>query len=235
MLNERKICMEKNFSIREKLIIENELKFEIEKKESFKEIFDYLNENYLVTPYKNACMDDYYYDTQNHDLAKAGISYRVRYRPQVSINAKLRPILSESIWSRYEYSCKVDGKTPNKSNLFDIDCDIHNKIKSFLGKEDLKDLENVTVVNQFRTGFILYFPRKNPFEGNDFMGVAFFDQYSKKGMNKVYYGFELESFQQSDVFASPYIFEEFKKVGNYIESLGHRISDESKKERLTLV
>lgn len=227
--------MSKNFSIREKLIIENELKFEIEKKESFKEIFDYLNENYIVTPYKNACMDDYYYDTENQDLAKAGISYRVRYRPQVSINAKLRPILSESIWSRYEYSCKVDGKIPNKSDLFDINCDIHNKIKSFLRKEELKDLKNVAVVNQFRTGFILYFPRENPFEGLDFMGVAFFDQYSNNDIDKVYYGFELESFQQGDVFAAPYIFKEFQKIGDHIESLGHRQSNESKKERLSLV
>ena len=71
---------------REKLIIENELKFMINQKSSFVNIFNYLNDNYDVIPYKNANMYYFYYDTPDQRLLNRGILYRIRYRPQISIN-----------------------------------------------------------------------------------------------------------------------------------------------------
>ena len=71
---------------REKLIIENELKFMINQKSSFVNIFNYLNDNYDVIPYKNANMYYFYYDTPDQRLLNMGILYLIRYRPQISIN-----------------------------------------------------------------------------------------------------------------------------------------------------
>ncbi|AET62001.1 hypothetical protein HPL003_26435 [Paenibacillus terrae HPL-003] len=219
------------YSIREKLIIENELKFEISEKKMFKPIYDYLKESYVVVPYRNAHMYDFYYDTQDLDLSKAGITYRVRYRPQISINLKLPQTITNRTWSRYEYSCKVDGKLPKNMSTFDVDCDIHRIAKKFLGVTNLSELKNISIVSSFRTGFILRFPRINVLGENEFLGVAFFDQSADKINNKSFYEFELESFQQSDVFASPYIFNEFDEIGKFVESLGHSLSSKSKKEK----
>ncbi|MED1014210.1 hypothetical protein [Bacillus mycoides] len=223
------------YSIREKLIIENELKFEISDKKSFKPIYDYLQQNYVIVPYKNLMVYDYYYDTENLDLSNAGITYRVRYRPQISINLKLPQILTDKIWSRYEYSCKVDGKLPKNMKTFEVDCNIHTIIKNHLGITDLSNLKNISNVNSFRTGFILRFPHKTALGEHEFLGVAFFDQSTDKVNGNVFYEFELESYQQSDVYASPYIFKEFDKIGNYVESLGHSPSVQSKKERCMFV
>ena len=75
-------------NVREKLIIENELKFEVDTPQKFRAIYEYLDEKYDLVPYRNALMYDYYYDTPDLDLRKAGISYRIRLRPQLSINLK---------------------------------------------------------------------------------------------------------------------------------------------------
>lgn len=73
--------MNKNFNYREKLIIENELKFDIVNKKDFIDIYNYLDSNYDIIPYKNAEMYDFYYDTADFALRQKGISYRIRYRP----------------------------------------------------------------------------------------------------------------------------------------------------------
>lgn len=64
-------------NIREKIIIENETKFDVKAKKDFMMIYQYLEDNFEVIPYKNALLYDYYYDTQDRILTKRDISYRL--------------------------------------------------------------------------------------------------------------------------------------------------------------
>lgn len=65
----------------------------------------------------------------------------------------------------------------------------------------------------------------------ELIGVAFFDV-SKNDCNKLeIFEFEMETYEQTDVFVSPSIFDELIYIGKYIESRGFLKSKKSKYER----
>lgn len=226
--------MSTKWNQREKLIIENELKFDISKKTDFKNIFDYLNSKYDIIPYKNAEMYDYYYDTADYALHQKGISYRIRYRPQISINIKLPQKKTGYIWSRFEYSCKVDKKHLPLNIIYGLNCEINKILKDKLNIDPKKEFINTAIVNSYRIGFNIRYKNKNILGENDLLGVAFFDQTTNLTNSTSFCEFELESYEQTDVFASPYIFDDFNQIGSYIASLGHSPSNQSKYERCIL-
>ena len=209
-MNEKKMVI-KEKDIREKLIVENELKFELNSKKDFLLILNFLKKEYRITIYKTAELYDMYYDTDTKLLAKSEVSYRIRRRPQISINVKLPGTITDSIWSRYEYSCKVDKKVKENKYLFLVDCKIHKLLKKSFEINVEKDLCLVGAINTRRHGF--------------------FDISIIFNTKKEIYEFEMESYEQSDVFVSPVIFEHFKKIGKYIKTLGFRQSKKTKHER----
>ncbi|MBK1468382.1 CYTH domain-containing protein [Parvimonas parva] len=216
--------------IREKLIIENELKYLLNNKSDFIEIMEFLELNYDVIPYKTAELYDVYYDTLDFRLKKLGISYRIRKRPQISINMKLPGDIKDGIWSRYEYSCKIDKKNLTEKELLSIDCKIHDILKKSLNI-DCMDLCALKKINTRRYGFLINKKNKNVLNKLELIGVAFFDV-SKNDCNKLeIFEFEMETYEQTDVFVSPSIFDELIYIGKYIESRGFLKSKKSKYER----
>ena len=218
-------------NIREKLIIENELKFEIAAKSDFKKIFEYLDDKYDVIPYKTANMYDYYYDTEDMLLTKNHIAFRIRYRPQLSINVKLPSQSVGYIWSRYEYSSKIDGYGKNQMPINEIKCDACGVIQNYLGSARFDSLTQIAGINSFRIGFNVYFKEKDIVGNKQLLGVAFFDTSVDLIRNTQFMEFEMESYQQTDVYASPYIFDQFNKIGREIFDYGISPSKKSKLER----
>ena len=229
-MNEKKMVI-KEKDIREKLIVENELKFELNSKKDFLLILNFLKKEYRITIYKTAELYDMYYDTDTKLLAKSEVSYRIRRRPQISINVKLPGTITDSIWSRYEYSCKVDKKVKENKYLFLVDCKIHKLLKKSFEINVEKDLCLVGAINTRRHGFVISKKEKNVFGNHEIIGIAFFDISIIFNTKKEMYEFEMESYEQSDVFVSPVIFEHFKKIGKYIKTLGFRQSKKTKHER----
>lgn len=218
-------------NIREKMIIENELKFEITAKRDFQKIFKYLDEKYDVIPYKTANMYDYYYDTEDMVLTNNHIAFRIRYRPQISINVKLPSQSIGYIWSRYEYSSKIDGRISTPTPINEIRCNACDVIQKYLGDECFGSLAQIAIINSFRIGFNVYLKEKNVVGNKQLLGVAFFDTSINLSNNSKFMEFEMESYQQTDVYASPYIFDHFNSIGQQIFDFGINPSKESKLER----
>ncbi|MST67545.1 CYTH domain-containing protein [Lachnospiraceae bacterium BSM-380-WT-5A] len=214
--------------IREKIIIENEIKFEVQKKKDFMKIFNYLCSNYEVLPYKNALLYDYYFDTIDQKLANKNISYRIRFRPQPSINLKFPHSKCNNIWSRYEYSCKFNKKM-NENELLACSCEINSEIKKILEVEQLENsLSVVANLRTYRIGFNIYDKKKNALGKRQLIGVAFFDETRNMDNSNNFFEFEMESYEQTDVFACPYIFQNFEMIGDFMEKNGFFSSEKSK-------
>ena len=95
----------------------------------------------------------------------------------------------------------------------------------------MNQLTNTAIINSFRIGFNVRFRSKNVLGDNELVGVAFFDRSENLLTHQTFLEFEMESYEQTDVFASPYIFNEFEMIGEYISSLGNQSSTLSKYER----
>ena len=156
------------------------------------------------------------------------MSYRIRFRPQPSINLKLPHSKLNNIWSRYEYSCKIDEKL-SESELLDYDCTINMIMQQVLEKQNLREcLSIVGKLNTYRIGFNICDKQRNILGQRQLIGVAFFDKtVNLKNLNE-FYEFEMESYEQTDVYACPYIFERFKNIGDFLLKKGFLPSKNSK-------
>lgn len=216
---------------REMDTFENELKFIVNDKGGFAPIYEYLNEEYILIPYKKAVIYDYYYDYQLK-LLKSKTSYRIRYRPNASLNFKLPDMTNNIIVSRHEYSLKVDSKKIDERQLFMIDCTINTLVKKQCGIDRLSELDLTSKLMAERVSFIVKSKEQDILNNNYFIGVAFFDCVQNTISNETFYEFELEAYADIDhVYISPYIFNEFNRIGERLLSLGYKKSDNSKYER----
>lgn len=116
-------------------------------------------------------------------------------------------------------------------DIYSIDCKINRILKKILKIDLDNNFFNTAVINSHRIGFNIRYKNKNVLGENELLGVAFFDKSTNLYNNTCFYEFELESYEQADVFASPYIFNDFNKIGAHIVSLGHTSSCKSKYER----
>ncbi|MDP3486904.1 MAG: hypothetical protein Q8S19_03090, partial [Bacillota bacterium] len=119
---------------------ENELKFQINKQQGFHRILQYLDSEYLLLPYKKSLVTDYYYD-YNSILLELGASYRIRYRPNISLNLKIPHHNTGFIISRQEFTMKAETKDVKARLIQMKDCVINQLTKRILGLENLALME----------------------------------------------------------------------------------------------
>lgn len=132
------------------------------------------------------------------------------------------------IWSRYEYSCKTDKKL-REDKLLRCDCEINREIQKIIGEQDLsKCLTVVGKLSTYRIGLNVYDKQKNALGKRQLIGVAFFDKTTNLDNSNIFYEFEMESYEQTDVYVCPYIFEEFRKLGVFLIEKGFCPSEKSK-------
>ena len=212
---------------REMDIYENELKFIIQNKNQYASIYNYLCKYFLLCPYRKSQVVDYYYDYQGK-LLKKGISYRIRYRPNASLNLKISGMKTGYINSRHEYSFKTENKDISNSDMQNINCVINNLLKKKLELNSLDKMEVAVKLVSERICFTLY-SREKDILGNYFLlGWVFFDSVENTFTKNYFYEFELEASTEK---VSPYTYEIFNKIGNELIQMGYEDSKDSKYER----